>query len=274
MGDDLAKFEVQRMQLAASLTTVAESMRSCAALAESFATIVQNTKFGTGSSNSIHEDGTVPKGRKRKVMGGDDEKPTKRTRTPKDPNAPKRPASSYILFQNEVRKGLKEEHPNITNSELLAMIAKMWSDMSDADKAVYNSQVASAKEQYSQEKKAYDSRSPEEVAAANAATAAALAAKKAAPRTRAPKAAAVAPVLAPPVATTSPSSNSSEASETDSEEEEELEKGKAHHEVSEHDSDESEEDEEEEAPPPAKRTKGKVVTPAPKEKEKKKRGGK
>lgn len=35
--------------------------------------------------------------------------------------------------------------------------------------------MASAKERYSQDKKAYDSRSPEEVAAANAATAAAVA---------------------------------------------------------------------------------------------------
>ncbi|KAF9458015.1 high mobility group box domain-containing protein, partial [Collybia nuda] len=95
-------------------------------------------------------------GRKRKAADEDGE-PAKRTRKPKDPNAPKRPASSYILYQNEIRKELREKHPGVTNSELLNIIARQWAEMSDADKAVYNNAVASAKEQYSQEKKAYDS---------------------------------------------------------------------------------------------------------------------
>ncbi|KAF8075899.1 high mobility group box domain-containing protein [Lyophyllum atratum] len=66
----------------------------------------------------------------------DDDKPAKRKRKPKDPNAPKRPASSYIMFQNEIRKDLKEKNPNITNSDLLLLISKKWAEMSEEDKAV------------------------------------------------------------------------------------------------------------------------------------------
>jgi hypothetical protein len=77
---------------------------------------------------------------KRKAAGAldDDDGPKKRRRAtkPKDPNAPKRPASSYILFQNEIRKELKEKHPHLTNPELLTMISEMWKKMSDEEKAV------------------------------------------------------------------------------------------------------------------------------------------
>lgn len=79
------------------------------------------------------------------------------------------------MFQNEIRKDLKEQNPNITNAELLVLISRKWAELSEEDKAVYTKAVANAKEQYSNEKKAYDARSPEEVAKADATAAAALA---------------------------------------------------------------------------------------------------
>lgn len=63
----------------------------------------------------------------------------KRPRKPKDPNAPKRPASSYLLFQNEIRQDLKAKNPNMPNNELLGLIAKMWKDMSRDEKDVRTS---------------------------------------------------------------------------------------------------------------------------------------
>ena len=125
----------------------------------------------------------------------DASKKRKRTIKPKDPNAPKRPASSYILFQNEVRKELKERHPGLSNADLLAMISEEWKSMSDERKQAsrvlsissstlvltyyvelqtYNQAVEKAKAQYSEDKKAYDNRTPEQVDAANAAAAAAI----------------------------------------------------------------------------------------------------
>ena len=60
----------------------------------------------------------------------------KKTRKKKDPLAPKRPPSSYLLFQNEVRSELKRTHPGMPNNELLGMIAKQWSEMTQDEKEV------------------------------------------------------------------------------------------------------------------------------------------
>lgn len=60
----------------------------------------------------------------------------KKTRKKKDPLAPKRPPSSYLLFQNEVRSELKKTHPGMPNNELLGMIAKQWSEMTQDEKEV------------------------------------------------------------------------------------------------------------------------------------------
>ena len=70
---------------------------------------------------------------KRKSRGDAD---GKKTRKKKDPLAPKRPPSSYLLFQNEVRSELKKTHPGMPNNELLGMISKQWSEMSQEEKEV------------------------------------------------------------------------------------------------------------------------------------------
>jgi len=40
------------------------------------------------------------------------------------------------MFQNEIRKDLKEQNPNITNAELLVLISRKWAELSEEDKAV------------------------------------------------------------------------------------------------------------------------------------------
>ena len=136
---------------------VAKSMRNCAEIADSFSQVVADAHYSPeaatffqgmaiqfartarfdlrilldaseptkGKRRAAHppEDGEVPKKRKRNIK-------------PKDPNAPKRPASSYLLFQNEVRKELKEQHPNLSNTDLLSMISEQWKKMSDDQKEV------------------------------------------------------------------------------------------------------------------------------------------
>ncbi|KAF8156151.1 high mobility group box domain-containing protein [Pholiota molesta] len=165
-------FESHRAQLAASLAAVAESMRNCAQLADSFAKIVGDSAYSQEAADLLHE--------------------RKRNTKPKDPNAPKRPASSYILFQNEVRKELKEQNPNLSNSDLLGLISEQWKQMSDEQKRY------TAKAQYSAEKQAYDARTPEEIEAANAAAAAAQSLKKANAKPRGPKPAKDTAAAAPP----------------------------------------------------------------------------
>jgi hypothetical protein len=54
----------------------------------------------------------------------------------KDPDAPKRAASSYLFFQNDLRQELRKQHPDITSSELMARISKQWASMTPEQKAV------------------------------------------------------------------------------------------------------------------------------------------
>lgn len=119
------------LQLVAGLQATAESLRHCARLAESFA----NTLSSSGGKRKAADD-------------DDDDEPVngkrKRVAKKKDPNAPKRPASSYLIFQNEVRKDVKERFPALNNTELLNVIKKQWSEMPDAAKAVSRSFLTNA----------------------------------------------------------------------------------------------------------------------------------
>jgi hypothetical protein len=54
----------------------------------------------------------------------------------KDPNAPKRPMSAYFFFQADVRPEVDKKHPNASVTEKAAIIGKMWSELSAADKKV------------------------------------------------------------------------------------------------------------------------------------------
>jgi len=260
--------EYQGLQLAATLSSVADSMRNCANMADAFANVLKQAS-GNGSTHQAAFD--AAKGGKRKAAAAGEDgtgegAKRKRRKQPKDPNAPKRPASSYILFQNEIRKKMKESNPGMSNAELVASISKQWQTMTDEDKAVYNQATADAKERYSADKKAYDNRTPEEVAAQDRAAAAALAAKKAAPRNRSkptPVVDAPAPIAPPPAAaTTSPSGDSSDDSGSDSSSDSEHEiRQEVHHHNRDSDDDEGD-DSEEEAKPAAKKPK-KTAAPTP-----------
>ena len=63
-------------------------------------------------------------GRKRKV------------RAKKDPNAPKRAMSAYILFSNDHRAQVKEEKPDMKFGEIARELADRWKNASPKDKEV------------------------------------------------------------------------------------------------------------------------------------------
>lgn len=131
-------------QLIGSLGAVAETMRNCATFAEQFAQLIAPVTypgapviFPNGQLPQMPPPHIEPTGGKRKARGGEDgEGKRKRKSKPKDPNAPKRPPSSYLLFQNEVRQELKIKYPNMSNNELLAKISKIWSEMPKEKKDV------------------------------------------------------------------------------------------------------------------------------------------
>lgn len=54
----------------------------------------------------------------------------------KDPNAPKRPASAYLEFQNAVRKQFRDADPGLPYAEVLRKISDTWAHMDPKDKEV------------------------------------------------------------------------------------------------------------------------------------------
>lgn len=64
------------------------------------------------------------------------QKTEKKEKKIKDPNAPKRPASAYIDFQNSMRSKIKADNPDITGTELQAKVSEMWKQMGEEEKKV------------------------------------------------------------------------------------------------------------------------------------------
>ncbi|RZC84890.1 hypothetical protein C5167_047670 [Papaver somniferum] len=80
-----------------------------------------------------------------------------------DPNKPKRPASSFLLFSKEARKNLVQDREGISNATINALISVKWKEMAEEDKKIWNDQAAEAMEAYKKELEEYN----KSVAAAN-----------------------------------------------------------------------------------------------------------
>lgn len=110
------------------MRTAAETISHCAKLTQNFCDVLKQPGASNGKRKSMaaadDDDETAANGKRKRVV------------KKKDPNAPKRPASSYLLFQNEIRKDIKEKFPNLNNTELLNVIKTQWAEMSEAKKAV------------------------------------------------------------------------------------------------------------------------------------------
>lgn len=71
----------------------------------------------------------------------------------KDPNAPKKAQSAYILFCNEKRTILKEEKPDLAFVDVSRELGKMWGLCEDKER--YNALALLEKERYATEMTAY-----------------------------------------------------------------------------------------------------------------------
>ncbi|KAH9853395.1 high mobility group box domain-containing protein [Lenzites betulinus] len=164
--DNTAQLEIHKMQLVNNLHQLAHTMRECAAVADSF---VQTLTYGPNAPplNAMGPNGHFPmtmvpmqvaqeEGKKRKGRA-DDGDVKKRAKKLKDPNAPKRPASSYILFQNDVRSELRKKNPEMRNNELLSHISKLWQEMPQEQKEAYEARNRADKDKWLAQKAIYES---------------------------------------------------------------------------------------------------------------------
>jgi len=69
----------------------------------------------------------------------------------KDPNAPKRAMTSYMLFVNEERPKIVEANPDAKVTEILKLVGAAWSKLTDAEKKPWAAKAAKAKEAHAAE---------------------------------------------------------------------------------------------------------------------------
>jgi len=103
-------------------------------------------------------------------------KRARKTKRPKDPNAPKRALSGFFWFSNEHRGKIKDANPDFGVGDIAKELGKMWSECDEVTRSKYEEMAEKDRMRYDKEKTAYQLKQKEDVAAsARAASAAASA---------------------------------------------------------------------------------------------------
>jgi len=153
----VAQLDRQKLTLIASLSSVAEQMRHCANVADNFSQMLSQASFNGSLSVPLYA-GSKRHGTEQDDVEGTVKKRRIVSKRVKDPDAPKRAASSYIFFQNDLRQELRKQHPDITPAEIMTRVSKQWSEMTPEQKAPYERLQAEAKQRWETEKRAYEER--------------------------------------------------------------------------------------------------------------------
>ncbi|ERM98786.1 hypothetical protein AMTRI_Chr01g108050 [Amborella trichopoda] len=73
-----------------------------------------------------------------------------------DSNKPKKPATSFFLFNKETRKLLLQDRPGINNSTLNALISVKWKELNDEERQIWVNRAAEAMAAYKEHMKSVD----------------------------------------------------------------------------------------------------------------------
>ena len=66
----------------------------------------------------------------------------------KDPSAPKKPMSAFLAFGNERRGIIAEANPNLTGTEISALLSKLWKECPIEVKQTYRNREAREREEF------------------------------------------------------------------------------------------------------------------------------
>lgn len=83
----------------------------------------------------------------------------------KDPNAPKQPMTSYLLFCQDVRASVKEKNPEMTQRSVAIEMGRLWKDLDQKEKEKYDIAAQKRRDEYNNEMNEYrkNLRSPDTV---------------------------------------------------------------------------------------------------------------
>lgn len=91
---------------------------------------------GAGQA-ATHHPVTTPGQPGRKPMTKEEKKALRKERKAnRDPNAPKRPPSAYLLFQNEIREEMRQRYKDLTYSEVLGKVSEAWKSLTEEQRKV------------------------------------------------------------------------------------------------------------------------------------------
>lgn len=74
--------------------------------------------------------------------------PVKKARKMKDPNKPKGPLNSYMLFNKAMRDVVKKDNPEMKITDLAKLIGEKWNSLSTEDKEPYKTEADRLKADY------------------------------------------------------------------------------------------------------------------------------
>ena len=86
----------------------------------------------------------------------------KKKKKAKDPNAPKRPLSSYMIFAGETRASVVAENPGFSIGEVGKALGAKWKAFSAEEKAPFEAKARDAKAKYEEAMKAYKAKQAED----------------------------------------------------------------------------------------------------------------
>ena len=81
---------------------------------------------------------------------------TRSTRRKKDPNAPKRPKSSYLFFCQDERAVVISENPVMKNTDIIRELGRRWKDLDEDSKYQFSQQAEEDKTRYDSEMALYN----------------------------------------------------------------------------------------------------------------------
>jgi transcription factor SOX7/8/10/18 (SOX group E/F) len=63
----------------------------------------------------------------------------------------RRPPNAFILYSQAMRTAVRQEHPALSNTEVSAVLGKMWKEVPTDQKLIYKQKAAAAQEIFKQE---------------------------------------------------------------------------------------------------------------------------
>ncbi|KAF5903787.1 nucleolar transcription factor 1, partial [Clarias magur] len=97
----------------------------------------------------------------KKSTGGASPGPKKTSKAKSSPVKPKRPISAMFIFSEEKRQKLQQERPDLSESELTRLLARMWNELSDKKKEKYKNLEAVLKAESEKRGKEEQSKLPD-----------------------------------------------------------------------------------------------------------------